>query len=86
MIVAAALRQHGRNCDYSRARRFQKIASLHNEHDSNKAERYKETFKKHGAGGIPKVVLIDTDGIVRYFQQGRSPNQDFHAEVTKLGL
>ena len=44
-----------------------------------------ETFNRYGAGGIPKVVLIDKDGIVRYFQQGYSSRQDFAAEITKLG-
>jgi peroxiredoxin len=53
---------------------------------TNLLDPNKETFKKYGAGGIPKVVLIDGDGMVRYFQQGRRSNQDFHAEVTKLGL
>jgi peroxiredoxin len=41
---------------------------------------------KYGAGGIPKVVLIDKDGIVRYFQRGFNSRMDFRAEVTKLGL
>jgi peroxiredoxin len=45
-----------------------------------------ETFDKYGAGGIPKVVLIDKQGVVRYFQQGYSSRQDFRAEVQKLGL
>ena len=44
-----------------------------------------ETFNRYGAGGIPKVVLIDKDGIVRYVQQGYSSRQDFAAEITKLG-
>ncbi len=45
-----------------------------------------ETYEKYGGGGIPKVVLIDKDGIVRYFQQGYNSRQDFLAEVKKLGL
>jgi peroxiredoxin len=45
-----------------------------------------ETFDKYGAGGIPKVVLIDKDGVVRYCQLGYSSRQDFRAEVQKLGL
>ncbi len=43
-------------------------------------------YEKYGGGGIPKVVLIDKDGIVRYFQQGYSSRQDFQAEVKKLGF
>ena len=39
-----------------------------------------------GGGSIPKIVLIDKDGIVRYFQQGYSSRQDFLGEVKKLGL
>ncbi len=45
-----------------------------------------EVYEKYGGEGIPKVVLIDKDGIVRYFQQGYSSRQDFLAEVKKLGL
>ena len=33
-----------------------------------------------------KLELIDKDGVVRYFQQGFSTNEDFMAEVKKLGL
>lgn len=45
-----------------------------------------EVFNKYGGGGIPKTLLIDKDGVVRYFQQGFSTNEDFMAEVKKLGL
>jgi hypothetical protein len=53
---------------------------------TNLLDPNKETFNKYGAGGIPKIVLIDRDGSVRYFQQGRRSGQDFHAGVAKLGL
>jgi len=43
-------------------------------------------FQAYGGGGIPKVALIDKDGIVRFFQQGYNSRQDFRAEVMKLGL
>ena len=45
-----------------------------------------EAFEMFGGGSIPKIVLIDKDGIVRYFQQGYSSRQDFLGEVKKLGL
>ncbi len=45
-----------------------------------------EAFEMFGGGSIPKIVLIDKDGIVRYFQQGYSSRQDFFGEVKKLGL
>jgi peroxiredoxin len=55
-------------------------------HYWNVLDPHRETFEKYGADGIPKVVLIDKDGVVRYYQQGYSSRQDFHAEVAKLGL
>jgi peroxiredoxin len=42
--------------------------------------------KLYGAGGIPKAVLIDKKGVVRFFQEGWSSDQDFRREVKKLGL
>jgi len=41
---------------------------------------------KYGVTGIPVVVLIDKTGVVRFFQQGYRTEQDFPAEVKKLGL
>lgn len=41
---------------------------------------------KYGAHSIPKVVLIDKDGIVRYVQQGYRTGLDFQSEVKKLGI
>jgi hypothetical protein len=52
----------------------------------NLVDTNKETFEKYGGDGIPKAVLIDKDGIIRYFQQGKDSRQDFPAEVRKLGL
>jgi peroxiredoxin len=40
--------------------------------------------KQYGAGGIPRVVLIDKDGIVRYFHRGWGPGMDLGPEVKKL--
>jgi peroxiredoxin len=39
---------------------------------------------KYGAGGIPRVVLIDKDGVVRYFHRGWSTGMDLAPEVKKL--
>jgi len=44
------------------------------------------TFEKYGDKGVPKTVLIDKDGIVRFYQQGGNSNQDFRRQVLKLGL
>jgi peroxiredoxin len=45
-----------------------------------------QAFNSYGGGGIPKVVLIDKDGIVRFYQQGYHTGEDFAAQVRKLGL
>ena len=58
----------------------------HNYQFVNLVDTNKETFEKYGGDGIPKAVLIDKDGIIRYFQQGNDSRQDFPAEVRKLGL
>jgi peroxiredoxin len=42
------------------------------------------TAKYGGTNGIPKVVLIDKAGVVRFYQQGRRSNRNFRAEVLKL--
>ncbi len=42
-------------------------------------------FQKYRGGGIPKILLIDKDGIVRYFQDGYNSSEDFRAEIRKLG-
>jgi peroxiredoxin len=45
-----------------------------------------KTFNNYGGGGIPKTLLIDRDGVVRFFQQGFNTNENFLAEIRKLGL
>jgi peroxiredoxin len=45
-----------------------------------------KVFERFGGGAIPKAVLIDKVGTVRYYQSGFSSAQDFRAEVGKLGL
>jgi thiol-disulfide isomerase/thioredoxin len=44
----------------------------------------REAFQKYGGGGIPKVVLIDKDGVVRYLQEGYDSREDLRGEVKKL--
>ena len=46
----------------------------------------KDAVGKYAANTIPKVVLIDKDGIVRYQHRGFGSNVDLRAEVVKLGL
>lgn len=45
-----------------------------------------QAFQKYGGGGIPKAILIDKDGIVRYVKQGYSSGEDLRPEVKKLVL
>jgi peroxiredoxin len=45
-----------------------------------------EANKQYGAGGIPRTILIDKDGIVRDFHRGYGPKVDLRASVKKLGL
>jgi peroxiredoxin len=43
-----------------------------------------DVVKKYGAEGIPRVTLIDKDGIVRYVDLGWGSGMDLSAEVKKL--
>ena len=43
-----------------------------------------DAFKKYGAGAIPRTVLIDKDGIVRYAHRGWGTSTDLTPEVKKL--
>jgi peroxiredoxin len=43
-----------------------------------------DVVKNYGANGIPLVVLIDKDGIVRYVHRGWGSNLDITPEVKKL--
>jgi peroxiredoxin len=43
-----------------------------------------DASRKYGAGGIPRLVLIDKDGIVRYFHRGWGTGMDLTPEVNKL--
>lgn len=43
-----------------------------------------DIVKNYGADAIPRVVLIDQDGIVRYVHRGWGPNIDLTPEVKKL--
>jgi peroxiredoxin len=43
-----------------------------------------DVIKNYGANSIPRVVLIDKDGVVRYVHSGWGPGQDITPEVKKL--
>jgi hypothetical protein len=43
-----------------------------------------DVIKNYGANSIPRVVLIDKDGVVRYVHGGWGPGQDITPEVKKL--
>jgi cytochrome c biogenesis protein CcmG/thiol:disulfide interchange protein DsbE len=43
-----------------------------------------DVIKNYGANGIPLVVLIDKDGIVRYVHRGWGSGMDLTPEVKKL--
>jgi peroxiredoxin len=43
-----------------------------------------DVMKDYGANGIPRVVLIDKDGVVRYAHTGWGSGMDLTAEVKKL--
>jgi cytochrome c biogenesis protein CcmG/thiol:disulfide interchange protein DsbE len=44
----------------------------------------KDVIKNYGANGIPLVVLIDKDGVVRYAHHGWGTGMDLTSEVKKL--
>ena len=52
----------------------------------NLVDAKQTVFDKYGDNGVPKTVLIDKDGIVRFYQHGGRSNQDFRGPVLKLGL
>jgi peroxiredoxin len=43
-----------------------------------------DVVKKYGAEGIPRVILIDKDGVMRYVHRGFGPGMDISPEVKKL--
>jgi cytochrome c biogenesis protein CcmG/thiol:disulfide interchange protein DsbE len=43
-----------------------------------------DVVKNYGANSIPRVVLIDKDGVVRYTHTGWGSGMDLTAEVKKL--
>jgi peroxiredoxin len=43
-----------------------------------------DMVKKYGAEGIPRVMLIDKDGVVRYVHRGWGPGMDLSPEIKKL--
>jgi hypothetical protein len=43
-----------------------------------------DVIKNYGANGIPLVVLIDMDGVVRYVHRGWGTGMDLTPEVKKL--
>ncbi len=43
-----------------------------------------DVSRKYGAGGIPRVFLIDKDGVVRYFHGGWSMGMDLTPEVRRI--
>ena len=43
-----------------------------------------DVIKNYGANAIPRVVLIDKDGVVRYAHSGWGPRMDITPEVKKL--
>jgi hypothetical protein len=43
-----------------------------------------DVVRNYGANTIPKVVLIDKDGVVRYVHTGWSTGMDLTPEVKKL--
>jgi thiol-disulfide isomerase/thioredoxin len=43
-----------------------------------------DVIKNYGANGIPLVILIDKDGVVRYVHRGWSTGMDLTPEVKKL--
>jgi thiol-disulfide isomerase/thioredoxin len=63
-----------------------KYFEAHGYHFVSLVDRNRETHAKYGGGGIPKAVLIDQDGVVRFYQQGYNSRQDFPGAVRKLGL
>ena len=43
-----------------------------------------DVIGNYGANGIPLVILIDKDGVVRYAHRGWSTGMDLTSEVKKL--
>ncbi len=44
----------------------------------------RDVSTKYGAGGVPRVILIDKEGAVHYFHRGWGPRMDLRPEVVKL--